>query len=67
MTEFNGTEPLWVGMDVDAELARLKMEPATQPATGEEISRPKRPRRPRALRVIPAIGAGPAERLPLTA
>ena len=68
MTEFKGTEPLWVGMDVDAELARAEMQPPTAPATGEQTPHSKRPKRPRALRsAITAIGAAPPERLPLTA
>ena len=66
MTEFNETEPLWVGMDVDAELARTETEPPPAPATGE-APRPKRPRGPRALRGAITVIGTPAKRLPLTA
>lgn len=67
MTEFNATEPLWVGMDVEAELARTETQPMLAPATEEEPPRPKRPRSPRSLRAITAIGVAHTERLPLTA
>jgi hypothetical protein len=68
MTEVNETEPLWVGMDVDAELARPDTEPVSAPATEAGPPRPKRPRSPRALRgAVAVIRRTPTQRLPLTA
>lgn len=64
-TEFN--EPLWVGMDVDAELARLEEEDRVARAEQEKPA-PSRRRRPRGLRAaLPAMGRGGVTGSPLPA
>lgn len=66
MTE-NHTEPLWVGMDVDTELARYEAEDLRR---AEDVvpSTPKRPSRRRSLRAaLPSLGKGASPRVPLTA
>ena len=68
MTEFNSNEPLWVGMDIDAELARYAEEDRRRAAETVTPSSPKRPSRRRSLRAaIPALGKGGAPRFPLAA
>ena len=65
-TEF--TEPLWFGMDVDAELARLNEEDRRSGQVETTAREPSRTTRRRALRVaLPTMGKGVATRLPLTA
>ncbi|HVX34024.1 MAG TPA: hypothetical protein VHA80_12870 [Solirubrobacterales bacterium] len=62
-------EPLWVGMDVDAELARLAEEDRRRDGAGP--SAPRGARRSRAARVLraasSAIGRGAMPRFPLQA
>jgi len=65
-TEF--TEPLWFGMDVDAELARLNEEDRRCADVETTAAEPRRTTRRRGLRVaLPAMGKGVAARLALTA
>lgn len=68
MTEHNN-EPLWVGMDVDAELARYAEEDRRR-AEAEALAPPP-PRRSllgRALHTdFPAMGRGGVPRFPLSA
>ena len=71
MTEFN--EPLWVGMDIDAEHARYMEEDrlrdeALAVAAGAPSQAPKGSPLGRALRAaVPAMGRGGVPRLPLSA
>jgi hypothetical protein len=62
-------EPLWVGMDVDAELARLAQE--DRPCDGTGPSAPREVRRSRAGKALraasSAIGRGAVPRFPLQA
>ncbi len=69
MTEFNSNEPLWVGMDVDAELARYAEEDRRRAGTeAAASSSPKRSSRRRSLRAaIPTLGKGGVPRFPLAA
>jgi len=66
MTKHN-IEPLWVGMDVDAELARCKAEDRHR-AEAESAPSPKRSPRRRNLRAaLPSLGKGATPRVPLAA
>jgi hypothetical protein len=66
MTEHHN-EPLWVGMDVDAELARYEAEDRRR-AEAEAAPSPKRPLRRRSLRAaLPTLGKGGTPRFPLAA
>jgi len=69
MTDLNSNEPLWVGMDVDRELARYAAEDRRL-AEAEPPSPPKPRRSPRrgGLRAaIPALVTGGAPQSPLAA
>jgi len=68
MTEYHN-EPLWVGMDVDAELARYTAEEErSEGAIASPSATPKRPPRRRSLRVaLPALAKGGSPRRPLAA
>ena len=60
-------EPLWVGMDVDAELARYAVEDR-RPAEDDAAPTPKRPSRRLSLRAaLPTLGKGGTPRVPLAA
>ncbi len=60
-------EPLWVGMDVDTELARYEMEDRRR-AEDLVAPTPKRPPRRRSLRAaLPSLGKGAPPRVPLAA
>jgi hypothetical protein len=65
MTEFNSNEPLWVGMDVDAELARYAEEDLCHgEAEAVGAPRPSRPSRRSGLRAaLPMLGKGGIPRL----
>jgi hypothetical protein len=66
MTEHH-IEPLWVGMDVDAELARYEAEDRRR-AEAEAAPSAKRSPRRRGLRAaLPTLGKGAARRVPLAA
>lgn len=69
MNEIDNTEPVWVGMDVDAELARYAEENrlrAEAEATTTPAPRRSSPRR--SLRAaIPTLGKRRAPRFPLAA
>lgn len=66
MTEHH-IEPLWVGMDVDAELARYEAEDRRR-AEAEAAPSPKRSPRRRSLRAaLPTLGKGAAPQVPLAA
>jgi hypothetical protein len=66
MTEINSTEPLWVGMDVDAELARYAEEDRLRAESGTVAPSPKRaPRRGGLRTAIPTLGKGAAPQFPL--
>jgi hypothetical protein len=60
MTKFNSNEPLWVGMDVDAELARYAEEDLRHGEDGAVgAPRPSRPSRRSGLRAaLPSLGKG---------
>jgi len=66
MTEHNN-EPLWVGMDVDAELSRYAAEEEPRAETlAPAASGPNRPALRRSLRAaLPALGKGGAAGQPL--
>jgi hypothetical protein len=67
MTEFN-SEPLWVGMDVDAELARYAAQDRSHGRTEATPPAPKRSRLRRALRAaVPSSARGGSPRYPLAA
>ncbi len=66
MTEHH-IEPLWVGMDVDAELARYEAEDRGR-AEDFVAPSPRRSPRRRTLRAaLPSLGKGAAPRAPLAA
>jgi hypothetical protein len=66
MTEHH-IEPLWVGMDVDAELARYEAEDRRR-AEADAAPSPKRSPRRRSLRAaLPTPGKGGTPRVPLAA
>lgn len=68
MSEHN-IKPLWVGMDVDAELARYEAQDRRRAEVAAPASPgPQRPSRRRGLRAaIPTLGKGGLPRVPLTA
>ena len=68
MTEHHN-EPLWVGMDVDAELARYEAEDQrrAEPEAAAVPSQKRRPRRPSLRAALPTLGKGVAPQLPLAA
>lgn len=67
MTESNSTEPLWVGMDVDAELVRYAEEDRTRVADLVPAPSPKRlSLRPSLRAALPTLGKGRGQ-LQLTA
>ncbi|HEX7244085.1 MAG TPA: hypothetical protein VF245_00795 [Solirubrobacterales bacterium] len=68
MTEFNN-EPLWVGMDVDAVLARYAEEDRRRAEDEAVAASPRRrPSRRRDLGIaLPTLGRGGVPRIPLAA
>jgi hypothetical protein len=69
MTEHTNLEPLWVGMDVDAELARYAEEDRRR-EQAEALAAPgsKRSPRRRSLRAtLPSLERGGLPRTPLAA
>lgn len=69
MTEHTNPEPLWFGMDVDAELARYRKEDHRR-ANAQALAAPssKRSPRRRGLRAaLPALGRSAVPRPPLVA
>jgi len=68
MTKFNSNEPLWVGMDVDAELARYVEEDRRRSESETVAPGSRRSLRQRGLRVaIPTLGKSAAPRFPIAA
>ena len=66
MTEHH-IEPLWVGMDVDTEIARYEAEDRRR-AEDVVAPAPRRSPRRRSLRAaLPSLGKGAAPRVPLAA
>jgi hypothetical protein len=69
MNEHTNLEPLWVGMDVDAELARYAEEDRRrEEAEALTATSPERSPHRRSLRTaLPSLGRGGAPRSPLAA
>jgi len=66
MTEHH-IEPLWVGMDVDAELARYEAEDRRRAEDARESISRRSPRRRTLRATLPSLGKGAAPRVPLAA
>lgn len=68
MTKHTNPEPAWVGMDVDAQLARYAEEDGRGKALAPGASDPSGPPRRRGLRsALPNLGRGSVPRFRLTA
>jgi hypothetical protein len=69
MTEHTNLEPLWVGMDVDAELARYAEEDRrSEQAESLAAPSPQRSPRRRGLRAaLPSLRSGAVPQSPLAA